>query len=139
MSETNKAIIRRYVEEVINQKNLDAIGEFWAPDLTWHGVVGTFSGLDQLRQLMGSFMAALPDLHADEGVLLAEGDLVAAQWNASGTHRGELFGVPATGKTLTWQGMDIYRLEDGKIVEHWAGDDVLSMLQQVGAFPPPSS
>jgi steroid delta-isomerase-like uncharacterized protein len=135
VSDQNKAIIRRFIEVVINGGDLDALARFWSEDFAWHGLGTSIHGLDQLRGMLAAYAAAIPDHRVEEGLLIAERDLVAGQWTAHGTHRGPLMGVPATGRRVEFQALDVYRLRDGKIVEQWAGDDLLSLLQQIGALP----
>jgi predicted ester cyclase len=122
---------------VINRGNLDALEQFWEPDFSWHGIAGPIEGLVQLRRVLAAYATGVPDQHVEEGFLIGEGDLVAGQWTARGTHTGELFRVPATRASLEYQALDVYRLRHGKIVEQWAGDDVMSLLQQIGVLPPP--
>jgi predicted ester cyclase len=69
--------------------------------------------------------------------MVAEGDAVVVRLVVEGTHRGNLLGIPATGRRVRWDAVDIYRLSDGKIAEEWAADDTAAVLYQVGAFVPP--
>jgi steroid delta-isomerase-like uncharacterized protein len=134
--EENKAVVRRYIDEVINRGRLDALEEYWDHEFTWHGIAAPIEGIAQLRRVLATYAQGIPDQHVEEGFLIGEGDLVAGQWTARGTHTGELFGIPATGTAIEYQALDVYRLRNGKIVEQWAGDDVTSLLQQIGVIPP---
>ena len=78
---------------------------------------------------------SFPDFHVTSEDIIAEGDKVVSRWTASGTHKGELFGIPPTGKKATWKGISIYRFADGKIVEAWGDADFLGLLQQLGVMP----
>jgi predicted ester cyclase len=79
----------------------------------------------------------MPDLHVETVNLIAEGDLLAGQFTMTGTHRGELFGVPATDKPVRIEGVDIMRFASGKAVEHWGFWDSMKLLQQLGVAPTP--
>jgi len=139
MSEENKAIVRRFIEEVWNNGNLDAIDELISEDHVDHdpGREGTPGGREGMRAFVQMYRSAYPDTHIEMGELVAEGDLVAGPWTATGTHRGELMGVPPTGRSITVTGMGMDRVRNGQIVESWANYDSLGMLTQIGAIPAP--
>ena len=110
--------------------------EFVAPDFVSHdplpGVSGDLKGLKQAFML---FKAATPGYHTvDE--LIAEGDKVVARITGYGTHDGDFLGIPRTGKEIRMSGIVIWRIRRGKIVEHWAQNDTLGLLQQLGVSPP---
>jgi steroid delta-isomerase-like uncharacterized protein len=136
MSEANKALIRRFVEEVQNQHNVDAFDEFFAPSFVNYdplpGLPGTLAGAKQLHRML---FAAFPDLKMTIHDQAAESDKVWTRKTASGTHQGELLGIPATGKYVFWNIIDIMRIGNGKITEHWVVADVMSLMQQLGAVP----
>ena len=136
MSEANKALIRRLVEKVQNQHNVDALDEFLAPSFVNYdplpGLPGTLEGAKQLHTML---FAAFPDLQMTIHDQAAEGDKVWTRKTASGTHRGELFGIPATGKHVSWKIIDIMTIRNGKVTEHWVVADVMSLMQQLGAVP----
>ena len=83
------------------------------------------------------YKATFPDLHVDLGAVIGEGDLVATRWTVTGTQQAEFFGIPATGKRVTVEGMNFYRLAGGKITEVWTQFDGLGLMQQLGAIPAP--
>jgi len=136
MSEANKALIRRLVEEVQNRHNVAAIDEFIAPSFVNYdplpGLPGTLEGVKQLHRRL---FAAFPDLKMTIHDQAAEGDKVWTRKTATGTHQGELFGIPATGKQVSWNIIDIMTIGDGKVTEHWVVADVMSLMQQLGAVP----
>ena len=136
MSEANKTLIRRLVEEVQNRHNVDAIDEFIAPSFVNYdplpGLPGTLEGAKQLHRML---FAAFPDLKMTIHDQAAEGDKVWTRKTASGTHQGELFGIPATGKQVSWNIIDIMTIRNGKVTEHWVVADVMSLMQQLGAVP----
>jgi steroid delta-isomerase-like uncharacterized protein len=138
MSDQNKAIARRYVEEVWNRGNLSVIDELIAPKATFHDPSvpgGKFTGPEGLRQFVQIYRGAFPDVRLTIEELIAEDDKVVSRWTATGTHKGELMGIAPTGKRVTVTGCDIAQYQNGKIVEAWASYDMLGMLQQMGVVP----
>jgi predicted ester cyclase len=85
-----------------------------------------------MRAAGAMFRAAFPDWHSDPGLVIGEGDLVVEQFTASGTQRGEIMGVPATGRTVRLNGINVFRVRDGRIVERWGRLDDLGLLSQLG-------
>lgn len=132
-----KQLVRQYVEQIINRKNLAMMDDLCAPTMQWHGGSAGDFNADQLKAAMRSLYVVFPDIHAEEEALFAEDDLVATRWTISATHHAPAFGTTPTGKRLVWMGIDIFRVEAGKIVEEWAGDDTMALMQQIGALPGP--
>jgi predicted ester cyclase len=141
-SEQNKDVVRRLVDECINAYRPDQLDRFVAADLRVHpgtpGAGPDTEGIEDLAQAMHGFRVALPDLHVTLEQLVAEDDLVAARWTATGTHTGPLAGIAATGTAVRWCGTDTYRLADGKVVEWWRNDDFVWLLHQIGRNPLPA-
>ena len=138
MSDQNKALARRNVEEIWNQGNLSVIDELVAPNATFHDPSvpgGKFTGPEGVRQFVQIYRGAFPDVRLTIEDLIAEGDKVVSRWTAIGTHKGELMGIAPTGKPTTVTGCDIAQYQNGKLVEAWAGYDMLGMLQQLGVVP----
>ena len=136
--EANKKLARDYIDQVFNQHNPAKATDFVTGDVVWHGGgLGDVAGPQNLADLLGSFIGALPDLYAAEQDIIAENDLVLVRLVVTGTVKGSLFGVPADGKQVRWTAYDVYRVTDGKISEEWAGDDVATIMTQIGAFNPP--
>jgi len=134
----NKDLVRHYITEVINTKNIAAIDELWQPNLVWHaGASGEIHGAEMLKQSFQFLFSGIPDLHAHEESVFAEGDLVATRWTITGTHAGPMMGQPPTGTLMQWMGIDLFRIENGQIAEEWVGDDMLGLMQQLGALPTP--
>jgi steroid delta-isomerase-like uncharacterized protein len=134
-TETNKAIVRRYLEQVINEQRYDFADEFLIDTVEFHGVGPSLVGQKAVAEFYAMFGAALPDWHMTIDDMVAEGDKVVVRWTATGTHQGELRGIPATGKPYTQIAIAIYRLTNGRIVEGWLQTDMLSMMQQLGLTP----
>lgn len=136
-TEENKAVYQRFVEEVINGGNSDIVEELFAPDYVDHNAPpGAPPGLDAVRMVPKMFRGAFPDVHFTIERMVAEGDLVATDVTGRGTNEGPFMGTPASGKHVTWGSKGIFRVSDGKIVEHWGQPDLLALLSQIGALPP---
>ena len=137
-TEDNKALVRRFYEEVFNHKNMAGIDAFVAPNGIDHALPpGMPGGIEGSKQFIGMYLAAFPDLHITVEDQIAEADKVTTRWTARGTHQGELMGIPPTSKHVMVTGIDISRFEGGKSVEHWLNMDTLGMLQQLGVIPAP--
>lgn len=135
-TEANKAVVRRFYEEVLNQKQLDVTEEVAGADFFSHGFPpGLPPGPAGLKIFIGVFHEAFPDGQLTVDQMIAEGDTVATRLTFRGTQTGEFQGIPPTGKAVTVPALDVARLADGKIVEHWGGPDQFSLLQQLGILP----
>jgi len=136
VSEQNKAIMRRFYEEVFNRGNLTVAEDVFATDFIEHEIFpGMAPGLEGFKQMVSAARAAFTDFRVSADDMLAEGDKVAVRYTTSGTHRGGFVGVAPTGKRVTLTGIDINRFAGGKIVEHWGQSDSLGLMQQLGLVP----
>jgi steroid delta-isomerase-like uncharacterized protein len=131
-TEENKATVRRFYDEVITQKNLAVLDELLGTSYVSHDLP---SDPAALKRFIGGFHAAFPDGRVTIEQMIAEGDTVALRATYHGTQTGQFQDIPPTGKTVTVPAMDMYRLVDGKIVEHWGGPNQLRLLQQLGVLP----
>lgn len=134
--EDNKAILRRMIEEVWNQRRLEVADELFAPEAVSPGIPVP-PGPEGVKIIAGMFLSAFPDLHMEIDAVIAEGDLVVGRFTETATHRGEFMGVPATGKPVKFTEMGILRIRAGKIVESWYQLDQFGLMQQIGAIPMP--
>ncbi|HEX5689461.1 MAG TPA: ester cyclase, partial [Roseiflexaceae bacterium] len=117
-----------------NQRRLDVAAELVDPAYTSHfPVPGQPPGIDGFRYAVDMLHTSFPDLSITVEDLIAEGDKVVARLRAQGTHQAPFRGIAATGREVSWTGIRIFRLANGKIVEHWANWDDLSLVQQLGA------
>ncbi len=136
--EDNKAIARRFIQ-VWGDGNLDIVDELAAPSLVvrYPTIPEVIQGSREFRYVLAGFRSAFPDsaLRVEEEI--AEGEKVAIRWSFSGTHKGSLLGVPATGKRVTWTGITIYRIVDGRVVEEQGEEDFLGFFRQVGLVRQP--
>lgn len=139
MSEENKALYRRFVDEVINKKNLAVMDELMTPDYIEHDEMppGMASGVEGMKQMLGMFFSAFPDMQTTTEDVIAEGDLVVGRHTTTGTHKGDFMGIPATGKSISIGEIHIVRIANGKGVEHWGQVDMMGMMQQLGVVPEP--
>lgn len=134
--EENKALVRRFVEEGINPAAMAVFDELVAEDVLDHySPPGMPPGREGWKQNRLNFLAAFPDGRWEIVDMVAEGDLVVVRAPFSGTHAGEFFGLPATGRRVTIGSIHICRVVDGLVVEHWGNGDDLGMLRQLGALP----
>ena len=127
---------RRIFEEVWNRRNPAIIDELMAPDYVHHDVLSPEAfGLDGYKQFADRYLSAFPDLHMTIHDEVVAGDRIVTRWTATGTHNGDLPGLPRTGKKISVTGITIARLTNGKFVESWNNWDALGMLRQLGAIP----
>ena len=133
------ATAREFVARVFNGHDPERARDFFTADVVWHGgALGTVSGVDIVVPILGGFIGALTDIDAAEQDVIASGDLVALRLVVSATHTGNLLGVPATGRPIQWDAVDIYRVtDDGRISEQWAFEDLAAILSQAGAISLP--
>jgi steroid delta-isomerase-like uncharacterized protein len=139
MSEENKALARRWFEDLFNTGDLDAADEISAPDHIVHDpTLGDQpSGPEGDKQVVSLYRGAFPDANITVEDQVAENDEVLTRWTGRGTHEGELMGIPPSGNGVRLSGMTLNRISDGKIVETWTNYDALGMMRQIGAIPEP--
>ena len=137
--DTRVAVARNYIAEVFNGRNPEHAREFFTADVVWHGgALGTVSGVDNVVPVLNGFIGALENIQAEEQDVIATDDLVAMRLVVSATQTGDLLGIPATGRPVRWDAVDIYRVtDDGKISEQWAFEDMAAILSQLGAISLP--
>ena len=136
--EENKALVERYWAEIWTAGGGEsAIADIVAPDEIHHwGVFDDTTGLEAFAERHERFLSAFPDIAARVDQQVAEGDLVVSRWTETATHQGDWLGIPATGNKVEWSGMNIFRIECGKIAEAWGSADHLGLLRQIGGVPP---
>ena len=134
-----KALVRRLMEEDISQGDETVAEAIIHPAFIDHtNPPGMQHGLEGHKAIVRLFRLAFPDLEFRIEDLIGEGDKVVARTTMRGTHRGEFFGIPPTGKTVEMTGVHVLRIADGKIIEHWGSNDDLGLLRQLGAIPDPA-
>jgi steroid delta-isomerase-like uncharacterized protein len=137
--EQKVAIAREFVTRVFNEHQPDRASGYFTADAVWHGgSLGNIAGRDNVVNLLRVFIGALADLNADEQAVIASGDLVAMRLVVTATHSADLLGIPASGRRVSWDAVDIYKeTDDGKISEEWALDDMAAFASQLGAISLP--
>jgi predicted ester cyclase len=137
--EANKAIVRRFKDDVLNGRNVDVLDEIVAEDYLDHAAFpGQEPGRRGVKTRISYILAALdPRWTAQD--FIAEGDLVVARWSLAGTHRGEFLGLQPTGKEFTLKVIEQYRVKDGRMAEHWNVVDMFGLYQQLGLIRQPEA
>ncbi|MDT7816614.1 MAG: hypothetical protein QOJ42_6530 [Acidobacteriaceae bacterium] len=140
MSRDNATIVRRFVDEVITQGNIEAAAQYvWEDVIEQVPLPGQGRGLDGLKDILRAMRAGFPDIVFSIEEQVAERDKVASRFEWTGTHRGEFLGIPATGRTVRVWGMVIDRLEDGRIKDTRIIMDTFGLLGQLGVLPSPAT
>jgi steroid delta-isomerase-like uncharacterized protein len=135
MSAENKALVRRMYDEVVNKKNIEALDALCAAEFVDHNPTpGSGGRLAEVKAMFRDMLGAFPDLTMTVQDQIAEGDKVACRIVARGTHKGDYQGIPATGKSVEIEGIDIVRIAGGKAVERWGHFDDVKMLEQLGVM-----
>lgn len=132
--EENKIIVRRY-QEIYNSNNLDTLDEVMSEDLLTPRIMsGIPTGIEGAKAAHRIMLAGFPDYQTIINDVFAEGDKVAARITMMGTHTGSFMGMPPSDKRVSFSGIYIARIANGKIVEHWGEEDGVSLLQQLGVL-----
>ena len=137
--EQNKAIAKRFVQEVFVEADERAADELTAPNFVPHSWPGVEPGVEGLKQAQRRVSAGLEDARMTIEDVIAEGDKVVVRLTSHGRHAGEFMGMPPSGKTYDISEIHIFRIADGQVIEHWRDADMLGMLRQLGAFPEPAT
>lgn len=137
MSEHNKAIVRRLVEELWNKGNLSVADELFAPNYEHHdaSTLDFGRGPESEKKRATLYRTAFPDIRLTIEDIIAEGETVMTRWSCRGTHKGDLSGIAPTGKQINISGVTIARLANGKLAEGWVNWDALGLMQQLGVVP----
>jgi steroid delta-isomerase-like uncharacterized protein len=137
MSENNKAIVRRLLEELWNKGNLSLADELFAPNYEHHDAsTPDFGrGPESEKKRATLYRTAFPDVRLTIEDIISEGETVMTRWSCRGTHKGDLRGIAPTGKQVNISGVTIARLANGKFAEGWVNWDALGLMQQLGVVP----
>jgi predicted ester cyclase len=138
--ERNKAVYQRMVDEVVNKGDFDVVEELFHPDYVDHvAPPGSPPGLDGVKAVFGMFRTAFPDVKFTIDTMVGEGNYVATLVHGEGTNTGQFIEFPPTGKAARWRSVGFFRVEDGKIREHWGIPDLLGLFIQLGIITPPQA
>ncbi|MDQ3532836.1 MAG: ester cyclase [Actinomycetota bacterium] len=136
----NKALVRRYYDEVFNQRNVDLVDELAVEDYVEHDPFpGQGNGRGDLKARVQAILSAFNPVRFALEDLVSEGDRVVVRWTQTGTHSGNFMGMPPTGKQFTIAGIDIHDVKAGRMAEHWHVVDMYALLIQLGALPVPGA
>jgi steroid delta-isomerase-like uncharacterized protein len=136
--EDNKALVRRFVDEVQSKGNTDLIDEICSAEFVNHSAPqGLPADREGIKILTAMFKGAFPDSYFSVEDMIAEGDKVVTRKTFHGTHEGEFMGIPPSGRPVNVSLIDVVRISDGRVVEHWSVGDNLGMMQQLGVIPQP--
>jgi steroid delta-isomerase-like uncharacterized protein len=134
----NERVVESFLQTVVNNHDGAAAGGFLNSDAEWSGgTVGTITGSTNVAGLFAGVIAAFPDAHIVINDIFGQGDQVVVRVVVSGTQEGPVLGIPASGHHVQWDGVDVYRLDDGKISNIWAGDDWTAILNDTGTYKAP--
>jgi steroid delta-isomerase-like uncharacterized protein len=134
----NERVVEAFLRDVINEHNGDHAANYLNPDMQWYGgTVGTVTGRANVAGLFAGVVAAFPDAHITIDDIFGQGDQVVVRVVVSGTQNGAILGIPASGRSVQWDGVDVYRLSHGKISNIWAGDDWTAILNDTGTYKAP--
>lgn len=133
-AEANKVLFYRYFSEGTNKGDLSVVDEAFATDYAHHdpAALDVIVGLEGVRRHINTLRAAFPDLAFHVQNMVAEGDDLVVRWTATGSHGGDYFGIPPTGKPFTITGMNYWHIENGKAVEGWVSRDDMGLMRQLG-------
>ncbi|MET0069630.1 MAG: ester cyclase [Candidatus Thiodiazotropha sp.] len=132
MSETNEKVIRRFIDEVVNNGDFSVLDQLVQPNYTYRSPDQQLDGPKALEGLLAVYRSAFPDMHVRIDDLVNGGDKVVISVTFTGTHDGDLMGIAPTGKTISIKGMILSRFQDGKIIDEYEILDMLAMFQQLG-------
>jgi len=135
-TDENKALVRRFFALAPSQGDLRAADELLAEGFALHVPLPCSAGVQGMNEVISSCRAAFEHLDVTVEDMVMEGDKVAARFTARGIHKGTFMGLPPTGKSITMTGIEIFRIEDGKIAELWGEANLLGLMQQLGILPP---
>ena len=132
----DERLVAAFIQQLFTDGDLTAVDRYLHPSFVNHDppFPGAPAGAEGMRQAAAMFRAALPDWHSELDQMVSYGDIVVERFTASGTHRGELMGVPGTGATVVLAGINIFRVEGDRIMERWGRLDELGLLRQLGLY-----
>jgi predicted ester cyclase len=132
-------LIQRIFDEIINAANLDAADELMTEDYVDHGPIGTTHGVEAFKEMVAMWRSAVPDVHCTVEGLFSDGEMAAWLVRTTGTHTGEMMGIPPSGNRIELLSPNIGRMRDGRAAEHWADQSMFQFLTQIGAIPQPGA
>lgn len=135
ITDQNKKLIEQMFNEVMNGKDLSKVSKYIAPDFIHRGIPNAKGGPEGFTEVLQQFFSAFPDMRINVEHLLGDGDMVATRGHWTGTNKGSFMGMPATGKQVRVEFIDVWKLKDGMCVANWVQMDNAGMMQQLGLAP----
>jgi predicted ester cyclase len=134
----NERVVEAFLQDVINEHHGDHAASYLNPGMQWSGgTVGTVTGSANVAGLFAGVVAAFPDAHITLDDIFGQAGQVVVRVVVSGAQQGPILGMPASGRHVQWDGVDVYRLSHGKISNIWAGDDWTAILNDTGTYKAP--
>jgi len=134
----NKKVILAFLEDVLVNHHGDRAAGYFTRDAQFHaGTVGTITGNTNIGGVLNSIVTAVPDLHPAVQDIFGQGNKIVVRLVVTGTQTGDLLGIPASGRPLRWDAVDVYQLKDGKISQEWAAEDLTAILNDTGTYKAP--
>ena len=134
----NERVVLAFIKDVLTEHHGDHAARYMTPDMQFHaGTVGTVVGRAKVAGLLAGIVTAIPDLHPARKDIFGEGNEVVVRLVVSGTQKGALLGIPASGRPVRWDAVDVYQLRGGKISQEWAAEDLTAILNETGAYKAP--
>ena len=134
----NKKLVLAFLEDVLVNHHGDHAASYFTPDAQFHaGTVGTITGNTNIGGVLNSVVTAVPDLHPALQDIFGQGNEIVVRLVVTGTQTGDLLGIPASGRPLRWDAVDVYQLKGGKISQEWAAEDLTAILNDTGTFKAP--
>jgi steroid delta-isomerase-like uncharacterized protein len=130
-SQQNKALVRRWWDDLWNRIDLDAADQILSADFVEHLTHEHVRGIEELKEYVSIYRSAFPDMQNRVEKMVAEADMVAVLWRSRGTHQGEFMGFQPTGREVTFTGMRLFRIAENKIVEGWVTIDAQGWQEQM--------
>ena len=136
--QANERVVQTFLHEVVDDHDGAATAGLVTSDVSWHGgTIGVVSGRADVTGLFTGIVTALPDLHSTVYDVVGQGDQVVVRQVITGTQKGAIIGIPASGRTVSWSAVDLFVLRDGRISQIWAGDDWTAILYDTGTYKAP--
>lgn len=134
----NKRVVLAFLKDVLSEHHGDHAARYMTPDIQFHaGTVGTVTGSANVAGLLSTVVTSIPDLHPALQDMIAQGNKVVVRLVVTGTQTGPLLGIPASGRPVRWDAVDVYQLKGGKISQEWAAEDLTAILNDTGTYKAP--
>lgn len=134
-NEENKNLIKQLFSECMNGRNFSMMDKIIAPDFKHHGIPNAKGGPEGFKETLSNFLEGFPDMKINVEHIIADGEMVATRGSWTGTNKGSFMGMPATGKQIRIEFIDVWKIQNGKCIENWVQMDMPGLMQQLGMMP----